>query len=513
MTQQTDTFSVQVGDPDRVCLRLSMFPDPTPAPTGEADVDQTWGEFVLWVLGRNVTANQMWGESQAGIQWYLLPLLEWIVANWSPLLHEERPASLTEVDDAAHAVLGRRMPRALSYEEGASWFEERQEWLSRHDLSSASEGGRFPNLLLRRLRGDVEFSWLNDGVRDGFGFIEQSGSAIVDGREVADILHQVVSAAAAELMRLSPESLRYQLLAESAARLRDPVHVDERLAWLAGLAATGAQIIERWTSLAAAARQATQATVQDALFGGEIDPLYIGGSCHVALLFGSLSPTIGVSDARVIARHLVAAYGQRSPGRLEQLGDLTATPGKPWEEGYELAERVHLELGTDLEEPIRLYEILDALGVTYHNGSLSDPNARAFCFVSSSHRPTIVANTSYETNRFVAVRRTTMAHELCHLIFDSDRGRELAIASGPWAPLIVEQRANAFAAMFLMPEQLVRRSIADASKPPNKLDGIKQISSRMKTSLSTTIEHLHNLNQIDMVVREALLEELSRTGN
>ena len=46
-------------------------------------------------------------------------------------------------------------------------------------------------------------------------------------------------------------------------------------------------------------------------------------------------------------------------------------------------------------------------------------------------------------------RRFTLAHELCHLIHDRGYGARLAIASGPWAPADVEQRANAFAAMLL----------------------------------------------------------------
>lgn len=517
MAQQTDKFSVQVGDPDRVSLRMSLFPDPQPAPTGEPEIDASWGEVVLWVNGRNLTTNRVWGDEHEGIQWYLLPLLEWLVENWSPLLHEERPAGLTEVDDAAHALLGRRMPRALSLEEAASWFEQKQDWLLRHDVASAAEGGRFPTLLIRRLRGDIEFSWSNDEGSAEFGFTERSGRAVADGYEVAHVFHDAVAAAAEALSRIAPDCGRYRQLAEAISVLREPARADERMAWLAGLGASKAEVVSRWYALANASLAATEGAskaARRALLGlnREADSLYVGGSCRVGLLFGSLAPTISVADARTIARQLVDSYGKQSPGRLEDLGDLRPTPGRPWGEGYELADRVHHELGTDVRAPIRINEILDGLGTTYRNASLSDPDARAFCFASPEHRPTIVVNKNFTTNRFIAVWRTTLAHEFCHLLFDRDEGRELAVASGPWAPLPIEQRANAFAAMFLMPETLVQRSIAEATEPPTTIVGVRQIAKKMRTSTHTTIEHLHNLNQIDLVVRDRLLEELSRSS-
>jgi hypothetical protein len=39
------------------------------------------------------------------------------------------------------------------------------------------------------------------------------------------------------------------------------------------------------------------------------------------------------------------------------------------------------------------------------------------------------------------------------------------MASGPWAPLGLEQWANAFAAVFLMPPELVQRVVADLPDP------------------------------------------------
>ena len=68
-------------------------------------------------------------------------------------------------------------------------------------------------------------------------------------------------------------------------------------------------------------------------------------------------------------------------------------------------------------------------------------------------------------------RRFTLAHELCHLLVDRDKGARLAIVSGPWAPLDVERRANAFAAALLMPEAAVAKAVAHATASIDEIEG------------------------------------------
>ncbi|MXW60154.1 MAG: ImmA/IrrE family metallo-endopeptidase [Acidimicrobiales bacterium] len=92
--------------------------------------------------------------------------------------------------------------------------------------------------------------------------------------------------------------------------------------------------------------------------------------------------------------------------------------------------------------------------------SLSDPELRAVAFVSDQHAPTIALNTSHRSAADPRARRFTLAHELCHLLHDRSYGASLAIASGPWAPLAIEQRANAFAAWLLMPPDRLKPAIA-----------------------------------------------------
>ncbi len=78
--------------------------------------------------------------------------------------------------------------------------------------------------------------------------------------------------------------------------------------------------------------------------------------------------------------------------------------------------------------------------------ALDDPELRAVSFASAHHAPRIVLNQYHWSAHRPQTRRFTLAHELCHLLHDRSVGASLAVASGPWAPLAIEQRANAVAA-------------------------------------------------------------------
>src|SRR5262249_36597500 len=132
---------------------------------------------------------------------------------------------------------------------------------------------------------------------------------------------------------------------------------------------------------------------------------------------------------------------------------ITADPTLPgWEQGYELAEKIHAELNLDLAAGwVDVAEVLDLLGVAVLSRKLDDRHIRACSLVGPHHLPTIVQNESSPFFGHPAAERFSLAHELGHLLFDRSPGQKLAIASGPWAPKALERRANAFAAMFLMP--------------------------------------------------------------
>jgi Zn-dependent peptidase ImmA (M78 family) len=112
--------------------------------------------------------------------------------------------------------------------------------------------------------------------------------------------------------------------------------------------------------------------------------------------------------------------------------------------------------------------------------------------------------------RFSPPWESRLAHELCHLLYDRSYGWQLAIASGPWAPRDLERRANAFAAMLLMPKQLVARVVRSLTVRLDTLAAVRQVATALRTSPTATIEHLGNLGLLDEADRERIRLEAER---
>jgi Zn-dependent peptidase ImmA (M78 family) len=93
-------------------------------------------------------------------------------------------------------------------------------------------------------------------------------------------------------------------------------------------------------------------------------------------------------------------------------------------------------------------------------------------------------------------------------LHDRDDAKRVVHGSGDWAPAVVEQRANAFAAMFLMPPVALRDRIR--TDPATSLDDIVRWSEDLGVGRLALIRHLRNLDLISREMRDRLEEELER---
>ena len=507
------------GDTSEFALRLAFAPDPDDGQAAEPEVSMSWGSFQLWVEGRNLCAHQEDRERTESVHWYLLPLMEWFAGNWNPLLHEER-LPRNEGDTAWASLLATRFPPwaiADNTQLASRWESAWQKWWQRHAIRAASEGGLFPDVVLRRIRDRVEISWGQtrvEGMPDHFDFSEsERGRSRLEPQKIAGPLHEVLVSASEYLASLSPESrrirkLRRQILAVKGAE----EHRERRLMWLAGLGTDEKTVRAGWrrvTGYLAGYADGARRAILEPLES----PLVVTGSCHATLMFGSVSPSIRKRDVVELARLMIdlhAPQGARSAideachsVSLEE----AATP--PWYQGYELAESVHDYLDPEHVEgeTVDVEGVLEKQGVTIVDRQLSDATIRGVAIDGERHSPGILVNSSNSTNAHPFGRRFTLAHEFCHLLFDRDVGAHLAIASGPWAPHDVERRANAFAAMFLMPNELVRRAVSALPGSLEEKDAVHSVANRLQTSFESTLWHLKNLGYIDDVTRQRIWNE------
>jgi Zn-dependent peptidase ImmA (M78 family) len=169
---------------------------------------------------------------------------------------------------------------------------------------------------------------------------------------------------------------------------------------------------------------------------------------------------------------------------------------RPWAQGYSLAEEIleDLSLPGGSDEWVDVRGIYENLEISFDVLALNDRGIRAVSLAGPEHRPSTLLNPNHVTYLSEPGQRFTLAHELCHILFDRGYGARLAIASGPWAPSDVEARANAFAAMLLMPTELIRRLVRSLSQPVNSVAGVREMAAKLHTSFKATLEHLKNLN-------------------
>lgn len=132
------------GDTSVFAFKVSFSPDPDQGVGSHPDEAVSWGGFQIWVEGRNLCAHQDGGERFDYVHWYLLPLFEWLAANWDPLLHEEKLPVKNAAETAWQSLRQTQFP-PLGMEDdderAERWERDWQSWYFRHSLYVARQGG------------------------------------------------------------------------------------------------------------------------------------------------------------------------------------------------------------------------------------------------------------------------------------------------------------------------------------------------------------------------------------
>ena len=235
---------------------------------------------------------------------------------------------------------------------------------------------------------------------------------------------------------------RLTTLQKSVRGLRK-IATEERLIWLSGIAHTLEDARRKVAVLKDSLGDSFAAFALDGLSPTE---LVLEGSSLASMMYGSTAPEIGEKDVLLLARRVMML-----PPSDVQTPHLSASESSmPFLEGYETAELLHERLQTNTTTPhvIDIEDILQRLEIHTDSISLGDERIMGVAVSRPGCAPSILVNEKHERNRTPQGRHFTLAHELCHLLLDREHGRPLAVASGPWAPHVVEKRANAFAGMM-----------------------------------------------------------------
>ena len=470
--------------------------DPEPREHLPADGGWSLGEMRLTVGGHVLTANTGPTSNNGSINWYLWPVIEWVTKNWTALLHEERFAwiesSITPAATATLLTLHRLIDR--DDERGRSDYASAQAWRARHALRAADPGGLYPDLFCRRSGDEIELSWTARQpvhAPDGFRFSLSPGTAFLPAGAVAEplwkLLQWTVDTAGVilDMDKRQVDRLRARMRSLKAL----PTHTLEA-GYLHEPLLDRVIAARNASSLPDRSRRLAQLPVLDRLDDS-------------VLMFGCVRPDLREPDVMTLMNFIHdRTEGRDSPALAKLVDtDVGAPDTAPFDEGYDLAERLLDELALPGDASwIDVRRMLEQLGVSIVERTLDD-SIRGVALAGDQYAPAIMINPRSPFNKRELGRRFTLAHELCHVLYDRTHARRLAHVTGAWAPPGVEKRANAFAAMLLMPPSLLRLVL-----PAGPLDrtAIEETARALRVGVIALIEHLFNIRMIDPVDRERL---------
>jgi len=492
------TEFIRFGDPSRFEIAMRWASDYEPRERRPAHGGWSTGELRITVRNLVLTRHEFTGNDHDAVRWYLLPFFEWLATNWVSLLHEERFAWRdNHAVPAATAVFMalRRLIDAHSELEQEEYAAV-QGWWARHALRAADSSALFPDLVIRRLVNDVEISWTArqpSYAPDGYRFMVAPGAATLPIFEVAGPLWEAL----AWSVSTPPAGLDAddrKSITELERKIDQLQHLPLAALEQAYLPIQLFRKVEKARDDIGLPDRSIRATALPAIT--QLD--------DAVLMFGGVSPNIGTQDTHALLNLLASQVGGQDSPELADLVDTTigAPLTAPFEEGYDLAEELlddlELAYGTTV---IDMRALVSQLGISVIEQYFHTSTIRGVAIAGGEYRPGIIVNLTSAYNTEEPGRRFTLAHELFHILYDRERARRITHSSGPWAPPGIEKRANAFAAMLLMPRHLVQHFL-----PHDDLnrDSLFEMATAMEVGARALLEHLFNIGVIDEFKRDEL---------
>lgn len=465
------TQPVTLGDPQAMQWRCHWMPAP-----GLQAPELCWARLELHVQGQ-----QLWGECdphEGQMAWPLVDLLGGVARIWPWLLLEEaypidiHPEHLGLMMGAAEQRWS-DLPEVQAHAEEDALFDFRQ----RHDLSMLWRGLNVAPLWLLRQGLDCQV-WSPKLTKPVF------------------IPHQVVMNSLQQLgdllanhIALSDAATRHPRAQQALTRWQQRDRETDKLSL--GIV-TGLQEEDIVALVALAGKESP---VMKAFMHGH-RPAANDEACPLA---NELQMAARMSRDRLdsVAQLalLESIHGlpktQDSP-QLEQLCRQVPIPDgtlTSWEQGYALANwlRSHLTLpDTQAVEPV---DILRQLGVPPQDMSINGCIDAAAVW-GPEHGPAILVN-RHALSRAKTLNglRTTLAHELCHLLVDRQNALPVVEVLGGQVARSAEKRANAFAAELLLPRSSAVRAVHEMV---NLQEALVQLQVQYKVSREVVYHQICN---------------------
>lgn len=462
------------------------------------------GDLMIVVADQNLTSSERGKSKQRYVGWYLSPLFDWLASNWSSLFQEE-DFSWSEKSAAPAAVACRRaIARWIAAEDelGKTSYKAAKSWFERHALRSCSEGGLFPDIFVRRFGDAVEISWTSAPPfmpPNGFKFACEPGVARLPVSQVAKPLWNAMQwfCANPPLSLDIDDQRRWAEICEKIDNLRnisneelEKAYVPEEVLKLAR------QVLAKAGHLELLEPERSEEPFLDIL------------SPAIAM-FGGVSPELNQADVTRLCDVMIKfQHGHDSDDLADVISPgLNSIMGSPHEDGYSFAEDFLDELRYLRDSPtwVDVRAIASGLAISVEELEFDTDSIRGVALAGEGFAPAIVINLKSLFNSDENGKRFTIAHELCHILYDRTRAKRISHVSGPWVAPEIEKRANAFAAYLIMPRRLLARDLTQVGRIDRHI--VARTARTLRVNESALLEHLYNLDFIDEWDRERLRQE------
>ena len=382
-----------------------------------------YGSLVVWVAGELI-----WGEKNeegqiVGVDWFWDDLLERLAFSWRYLLLEEAypMGLLPAAPQLLRSVLRERRigvsEEMVNAEDNAVFaFEEM------HDLSRAVEGGTLPQLFLLR-EGDLMLIATLSGVK------------------------RVAFSPVMETLEKLGDEIAQRIKAKSDGRTKTILE-----AWKAKKSISDVDQVEISSGLPRSTINAITKNEEFKTFW-EVTASEPNELMAAARMVGRL---ISNDDTRAILSSIKSEPRVKTPTlddlSLEAVKELERSRLKmPNEQGRLLAEWLRGKPEIIAKDGLAYpEEILRKWNVRLTEIELRSQNIDALCAWGPRHGPIVLINRNGRLSHYPTGRRSSLAHEICHLLVDRKGSLPVAEVFGGEVPKVPEQRANAFGAELLL---------------------------------------------------------------
>ena len=446
----------------------------------DAEKGPLFGRLSAWIGGSLIWGTEEdQGHAVRGVEWYWQDLLRYLAEVLHIITFEEvYPLGLEPMapqllrQAAAERWYGFGEQRIEEEEEALIAFEEC------HDLAHAAPGLALPMLFVLR-EGAEMIAASKHGVR------YRSASEVIEClTSVAEFLasraeqsSSVECRAIADQWRARPASSQSR---ERTAELVSALPRD-RLRKIAGDSA-----LDEFWNLPDFAPNRNAYLIAARMTSGVLS------DADIRDLLGKLKIAADDSVGRPRSAISLADISAEASNRLR-------SSRQAYNQGYELGAWLRQRLGIAAAARVEVQDTLSQLGVATWEVELTNDVIDAVLMWRELRPPIIILNKGGKRSHFPKGKRASLAHELCHLLIDRDGAFPAIEVQGGRLPRRPEQRANAFAAEFLLP----RSAIVNAARK-------NQSVASLLDYLSDTFDVSHELAAWQVLNSEL---SLNRTEN